>query len=130
MIGAELQIAIVAALAADPPLCDGRIYDRVPVGAVFPYLTVGDEQVVDDGNSCSDGWEVYADIHAWSRPTPTSKVELKTLAAAAVTRLNTLLAVAGFTVVIASLESLRSLRDPDGLTEHAVITMKYVLQPE
>lgn len=129
MIGPELQQAIYAALVAAPAICDGRVYDRVPDEPVFPYLTIGDEQAIDDGNSCEDAWEVFADAHVWSRPESTSKVEAKTIGAAVVDRLVTELVVAGFRVVFAALESYRTLRDPDGLTEHVIITVKYSLQP-
>jgi hypothetical protein len=129
MIGSALQKAIFAALIASPPIADGRVYDAVPPKPGFPYLTIGDEQVVDDGNTCDVGWEVFTDVHIWSRPTSGSKVEVKDLAAAVVSRLSTPLAVAGFVTLVAELQTARTLRDPDGLTEHAVLTFRYVLQP-
>lgn len=129
MIGPELQVAIVTALKAAPALCDGRIYDNPPTGAAFPYITVGDDQVLDDSNSCAEGWEAYPDIHVWSRPAAKSKLEMKGLAAAIVTRLSALDGVAGFIVVSARLETFRSFRDPDGITEHGVVTMRYLLDP-
>ena len=129
MIGAELQKAIFAALTAAPTVAGGRVYDRVPAVPVFPYVTIGDEQVVDDGNSCDDGWEVFSDIHVWSRPATGSKTEVKDLAPPIVARLRTALAVTGFVVVVAALETMRTFRDPDGLTEHSVLTFRYLLQP-
>jgi hypothetical protein len=129
MIGRELQVAIVSALKAAPALCDGRVFDNPPHGAAFPYLTIGDDQVVDDGNSCGEGWQVYADIHVWSRPAAKSKLEMKDLAAAVVTRLLALDGVAGFAVTVAALETARSFRDPDGITEHGVVTMRFLLDP-
>ncbi|MBA3576185.1 MAG: DUF3168 domain-containing protein [Sphingomonas sp.] len=129
MIGSQLQTAIFAALTAATALAGGRVYDRVPPDPVFPYITIGDDQVIDHGNSCDDGWEVFADIHLWSRPVTGSKVEAKDLAAAVVGRLKALLTVSGFTVIIAALETSRTFRDPDGKTEHAVLTFRYVLQP-
>ncbi len=129
MIGSEVQKAIYAALNAPTALAGGRTYDRVPPDPMFPYITIGDEQVVDDGNSCEDGWEVFADVHIWSRPATGSKVEVKDLVAAVVTRLNTPLTVIGFIVIVTELQSARTLRDPDGITEHAVLTLRYVLQP-
>jgi hypothetical protein len=129
MIGSQVQKALFAALDGAPPLAGGRIYDRVPADPTFPYITIGDEQVVDDGNSCEDGWEVFADIHIWSRPATGSKVEVKDLVAAVVARLNTPLSVADLIVVIAELQNARTMRDPDGITEHAVLTFRYVLQP-
>lgn len=129
MIGSALQKAIFAKLNEATAIASGRIYDRVPADPTFPYITIGDEQVLDDGNTCDDGWEVFTDVHIWSRPTTGSKVEVKDLLASVVSRLNTILTVTGFTVVIHALENSRVFRDPDGLTEHAVLTFRYVLQP-
>ncbi len=130
MIGAALQKGIYAALTGFPALVGGRVYDRVPEGREFPYITIGDEQVLDDGNVCEDGWEVFSDVHVWSRSSAGSKVEAKDLAALVVERLvTTAPTVFGFIVVISALESSRTLRDPDGMTEHAVITVRHVLQP-
>ena len=129
MIGSALQKAIFAKLNEATAIAGGRIYDRVPELAAFPYITIGDEQVLDDGNTCDDGWEVFSDVHVWSRPSTGSKAEVKDLLAAVVTCLNTELTVTGFTVIIHALENSQVLRDPDGLTEHAVLTFRYVLQP-
>lgn len=130
MIGPELQIAIVSALKTAPAVCGGRVYDRPSAQAEFPYVTVGDDQVLDDGNTCCDGWEVFSDIHIWSRPSAGSKLEAKSIAADVVRRLvDQPFPVAGFTLDIAQLETARSLRDPDGLTEHSIITLRHVLQP-
>src|SRR5690606_34227972 len=67
MIGPELQKAIYDALKTVPAVAGGRVYDSVPSNAEFPYVTIGGEQTVDDGNSCEDGWEVFTDVHVWSR---------------------------------------------------------------
>lgn len=130
MIGSQLQKAIYAALVAGPGVAGGRIYDRVPEKPVFPYVTIGDDQVLDDGNTCEDGWEVASNVHVWSRPAEGSKVEVKDLAAAIVPRLAvTTLDVSGFRLIAAQLETSRVFRDPDGITEHAVLTFRHVLAP-
>lgn len=137
MIGPELQKAVFAALTAAPAICDGRVYDNPPdearrstsTGAAWPYATIGDDQVVDAGNSCGDGWEVFCDVHLWSRSSSLSKLEAKTLAAAIVERLTALDTVDGFVVIAATLETSRTFRDPDGITEHGVVTMRFLLDP-
>jgi hypothetical protein len=127
MIGSQLQKAIYDALTAAPALVSGRVYDRPPTTAAFPYITIGDDQVTDDGNTCSDSWEVFSDIHIWSRPQTQSKAEAKTLAASVVDRLRGLSSVSGYAVTVASMESARTFRDGDGITEHGVVTMRFVL---
>jgi hypothetical protein len=130
MIGSGLQKAIFAKLNEATAMAGGRIYDRVPANAVFPYITIGDDQVLDDSNSCGDGWEVFADVHLWSRPTSGSKAEVKDLAAAVAGRLKTTaLSVPGFTVVLSTVENVRTFRDPDGVTEHSVLTFRYLIDP-
>jgi len=128
VIGGELQQAIYAALVAGS-IAGGRIYDRVPAGAMFPYVTIGDEQVLDDGSECMDAWEVISDVHVWSRPDGGSKLELKALVAEIVPRLATTLTVSGFRTVVGDMQTVRSFRDPDGLTEHAVLSFRFLIDP-
>jgi hypothetical protein len=128
VIGPQLQQAIYAALiAAD--ITGGRVYDRPPDNPEFPYTTIGDEQVIDDSNSCDAAWEVFDDVHVWSRPATGSKVELKAAVAAVVDALAVELDLDGFIVAAGMLDGSRTLRDPDGLTEHAIVTLRYLVNP-
>jgi hypothetical protein len=128
MIGPELQGVIYAALTA-ANVASGRIYDRVPNDPTFPYITIGDEQVIDDGTTCQDGWEVYPDVHCWSRPSNGSKAEVKELAAAVVAAVTGISSVSGFSLVSITHETTRVFRDPDGLTEHAVCSFRALIDP-
>lgn len=128
MIGDQLQKAIYAKLVSDS-VASGRIYDRVPENPTFPYVTIGDEDILNDGNTCNDAWTVYHDIHAWSRPSTGSKVEVKGLVASIVNSVANTLTLTGFEVILAELENVRTLRDPDGITEHAVVSIRYEIQP-
>ncbi|MBL0374034.1 DUF3168 domain-containing protein [Rhizobium sp. KVB221] len=127
MIGTEVQKAIHDALMAAPAVAGGRIYDRVPDKPTFPYITIGDEQILDDGNSCDDGWEVFHDLHAWSRSV--GFPEVKGLIAAAVPRLASIASIGGHTLIAAEVQATRVFRDPDGLTNHGVITVRFVITP-
>lgn len=130
MIGAQLQRAIYAALMASPPVAGGQIYDRVSDGKPYPHVTIGDDQVIENGTACYDGWEVFADVHIWSRSVAGSKAEAKDLAAVIVARLATpSLKVSGFRIAVANLQTSRTMRDRDGLTEHLVITIRFLLFP-
>lgn len=128
MIGAQLQKAIFDALTT-AGICSGRIYDGVQENPVFPYVTIGDEQILEKGNSCQDGWEVFSDVHVWSRPATSSKAETKNIIAQIVPLLATTLTLTGFRTVIGELETSRVFRDPDGKTEHGVITLRFVIEP-
>lgn len=132
MIGPDLQAAVYAALTT-AGVAGGRIYDRVPPDPTFPYVTIGDEQVIDDGGSgdggCVGGWAATVDVHVWSRPVTGSKAEAKSLAAAVVVALGGVIDPAGFVIVSHGLDTVRTFRDPDGLTEHAVVSYTYRVSP-
>lgn len=124
-----LQAGVVAALKAHAPLTalvGARIYDRIPAGPVFPYLTIGEDQILDDGTTCDEAWECFVTVHGWSRTV--GKVELKLVMAAAMAALGTVEA-SGFIVTERQPREVRYLRDPDGLTEHAVATYRYLIDP-
>lgn len=129
MIGSQLQTAIFAALTS-ANICNGRVFDRVEGAKSFPYVTIGDEDVGDIGNDCADAWESNCAIHVWSRPKTGSKVELKNILAAIQPIVcTTSLAVEGFKISIATLESVRAYADPDGQTQHGVLSVTYSLHP-
>lgn len=129
MIGDQLQRAIYSTLKA-AAICEGRIYDRPPADAVTPYVTIGDEQAQEQGSDCGQIWEVYTDVHVWDTPMGASKAMAKTIGAAIVPLLATRsLSVAAHAVQAASVSASRTFRDPDGVTEHAVITLRYILTP-
>lgn len=124
MIGAQLQKAIADALKG-ANIAAGRIYDTVPDNPTFPYVTIGDEQVIDDGNSCSEGWEIFADVHVWSRKP--GFPEAKGLIADIVPRIKAIESVFNFIVVSVEFQTSRMLRDTDGKTSHGVATFRILL---
>lgn len=127
MIGPEVQKAIVDAMKAEPKIAFGRIHDHVPENPEFPYVSIGSEQVLDDGNSCDEGWEVFSDIHVWSRAV--GYVEAKQIMAEVVGRINSISSIADRTLIAVEVEDARMLRDPDGLTSHGVISAKFIITP-
>lgn len=128
MIDDGVQKAIFQALAT-AGVTGGRIYDQVPDKAKFPYATIGDEQVIDDGNDCAESWEVYSDIHIWSRPDSGSKGEIKREMKAASTAVLAIASVPGWTLISVKPETSRVMRDPDGKTEHGVLTFRFIIDP-
>lgn len=127
MIGTQIQTAIYDALTASPAIASGRVYDRVPPEPTYPYLTIGDEQTLDDGNACDDGWELFTDVHLWSQAV--GFPEVKGLIAEAASRLAGIADVPGLTLIASIVESTRVFRDPDGLTSHGVVSMRFVITP-
>lgn len=122
-----LQAAIVAALKATGGIAGvgARVYDEPPPKAAFPYIVVGDGHLIGDDNDCADASEIFSQVHVWSRAT--DYVETKTIAAAVRDRLKAVPALDGFIVTVVQLEQEQFLRDPDGLTRHAVIEHRYLV---
>lgn len=127
MIGPEVQKAIFEALTADPPIAGGRVFDRVQEQPTFPYVSIGDEQTIDDSNTCDDGWEVFPDVHVWSRAV--GRVEAKQFIAEIVPRITAIAAIDGHCLLSVNLETSRIFTDPDGLTTHGVATFKLIITP-
>lgn len=126
MIGDEVQRALYEAIT--PVVPDARVYDRVPLKEEFPYVTIGDEQVVDDGNTCDNGWEVFSDVHVWSRANSGFQ-EAKLLLAAIVPAVVGIASIDGHDLISVEVENTRIFRDPDGLTSHGVISVKFIINP-
>ena len=68
--GLELQKALLALLKADGALekqIEGRIYDRVPDKAEFPYVTLGSSNIYDWSTGTERGSEHLFTLNIWSR---------------------------------------------------------------
>lgn len=126
-----LQAAVTPALksaASVQEIVADRVFDKVPTSATFPYVTHGDSQVLPDKTDCIDGAEVSYQIDAWSQFNGFG--EVKKLAAAIVAALDDQpLAVTGQNVIVFEHRETRYLRDPDGLTRHAAITFRSLINP-
>ena len=131
-MSAALQKAIVARLRSDAgveAIVDDRIYDNVPPDPAFPYLSLGPEQSLPDRASCGyDGSDITLQIDAWSRQPGFAEAKR---AAEAVRRalIDAPLELDGHRLVDIALESISTVRDPDGLTSHAVVTMRALTEP-
>ncbi|EJW12735.1 gene transfer agent-like protein [Rhodovulum sp. PH10] len=120
-----LQGAIVAALKATPAVAGGRVLDDVPLEAEFPHLQVGEGETVGDDTECLVSSEVTMQVHVWSRAV--GFPEARRIAGEVRARCTTAFALEGFTVVLAEHLQTRFLRDPDGLTSHAVVEFRYLV---
>lgn len=125
-----LQAAIVAALKADAALkvlIDGRVFDDVPAGVTFPYISLGPDDPLDDPDTCVGGARTDCQINIWSRAV--GRVEAKRILQAAIVVLDTALDVEGHAVTIHQVVRSTVLRDPDDKTKHGVLTMRYATTP-
>jgi hypothetical protein len=129
-----LQVAMITALRASPDVAaivGTRVYDQVPMNTtpVFPYVTLGEIQVLPDKAECIDGTELFPQVDAWSRRA--GFPEVKALSAAILKALDDqVLTVSGYTVVVFELQNIQHIRDPDGLTRHAAITFHTLIEAQ
>jgi hypothetical protein len=125
----ELQVALLSILTGNVGDAVGdKVYDEPPVNGVFPYVTLGDCQVLPDKADCIEGVLAYPIVHVWSREP--GFAEVKTITKAVLALLDDQdIAVPGFNVVVFEFESVHYLRDPDGLTRHAAIAFHSLIQP-
>jgi hypothetical protein len=109
------------------------VYDEVPakngqIAASFPYVQIGEDQVVSEADQCHDASAVFATVHVWSRQR--GKVEAKTIMAQVIQLLDQPIAVTGFQVISAAVDDgPRHFTDADGLTKHSVVTIRYRMGP-
>jgi hypothetical protein len=127
-----VQKAIRARMLADPVvngLVAGRIYDGVPTNAAKPYLSFGPFQMIPEQAACSQGGDIFVTLDGWAKGPDT--VEAKRLGAAVAASLQwaEMPLDDGQRLVIMSVEQVQYLRDPDGITAHASITVRAQTEP-
>lgn len=121
-----LQAAIYAKLTGTGGLSQ-PVYDNVPVGAVLPYVTIGEDTSIDWGSKTEDGEEVTITLHAWS--SYRGKKEAKEIMAAIYALLHRQpLTVTGFMVVWIRHDFSTVQLDPDGQTYHGIIRFRALIQ--
>jgi hypothetical protein len=122
----QLQKALVAVLKADAgvnAIIAGRIYDAVPGGAVKPYLSFGPFQMLPEHGTCLDGGEAFVTLDGWAAGPDTVQVKQLGAAVAKALDLAPIVLDAPPRLVEMTVEQTQYMRDPDGITAHAVITV-------
>ncbi len=119
----ELQGEVVKRLKAFGALSaiiGTRVYDNPPTSPAFPYVSWGPDQSISEDADCITGFEVSIQIDAWSRGV--GLPEVKRIAEEVRAALHNYdLPLADNALVSIEHRNTRTLRDPDGLTNHAVI---------
>jgi hypothetical protein len=131
----EMQRAIHAKLIGNGPLGTAmggtaRVYDKVVGDPTYPFIRIGDDQAVGDSNGCADAWEIFVNVHIFSRHAIGPRVECKALSNLVVAALmndGALPAPTGFQITEAELVQARTFPGPDGLTFQGVATIRYLV---
>ena len=122
-----LQGVVYSRLKQDCPSVDERVYDRPPQGVVFPYISLGEWQTIDDSADCIDGVEIFGTLHVWSQAV--GQVEAKVVASEVRTCLHGAELDLGPAWQFHLIEhrTTNVLADPDGVTTHAAITFRALI---
>ena len=103
---------------------DHAVYDQPPQNAKFPYVTLGEDTVVDWSTKLAPGEEITHTLHIWSQYP--GMQELKTLIDQTIQALTiSPLVISGFDVVVSAMDGIQTLRDPDGITRHGVLRFRF-----
>ena len=125
----SLQKTVFSALTANAPL-SARItgvYDQVPEGTAFPYVTIGEATATDWSTKTSTGQAHTLTLHAWSQST--GRQQAKEILGLVHNALNDqAFAVDGAELVLLQHVFSETIADPDGRTTHGVIRFRALTQ--
>lgn len=134
-MSAELafQKALRARLVATPAVTAlvpaASILDRNERPNPDPSIVIGEGVSVDDGATIGrTRTRIVADLHIWKREPSTAGSKAIAGAIRAAIKSGRLALDSGFHCVDAYVSRTRFLRDPDGLTSHAVVTVEAVIE--
>ncbi|MEZ5776023.1 MAG: DUF3168 domain-containing protein [Hyphomicrobiaceae bacterium] len=130
--GHALQVAIQTTLAADATLAgltgSGRVFDHVPQGTHYPYVTYGASTHRDWSTATEDGTEHDLTLHVWSDAA--GRREARTILLAIRSRLHDqALALDGHRLVNLRAGHVELRREADGETVHGLIRFRAVTEP-
>lgn len=123
-----LQKALRERLASFPAVAvlvpAEAILDRNERPAPDPSIIIGEGQGVDEGDSLArNRTRVYLDLHVWKKEPGLEGVKIIAGAIRLAVRSARLALDAPFHCGDCRVSSARFLRDPDGLTSHAIVTV-------
>lgn len=131
--GFELQKAVHAALSADAALTallgGAHVYDDVPRGASYPYVTFGQSTERDWSTGSEDGREHLLTLHVWSRARGHKEAHLVMSAIRNVLH-DVALSLTDYHLVNFRHEFQDAIREPDGETYHGVVRYRAVTESE
>lgn len=128
----ELQKAVYATLIADAPLVSllggTRIYDDVPRGAAFPYVTFGPSTARDWSTGTETGSEHLLTLRVWSKTGGEKEVHVVLDAIRAALH-EAVLTLTGHRLVSLRHETSDATREPDGETYQGTARFRAVIEP-
>lgn len=116
-----IQKAIYDALTGDATLMNliSGVYDFVPQGTAFPYVTIGEDTLSDWGSHTFDGADSTVTLHSWAQGASRKAVKEVMAEIYRILHKGTI-SVTGFSVVLIRFEFSEASLDPDGQTYHGI----------
>lgn len=130
---AQLQDAYVAQLRDDAGCAaifgsGFDVYEDVPPDTSFPYITLGEDQKLPFLAECLNGSEIYITLHVWDRNGGWAAAKQGADAIEDCLH-ESELTLPDFIVATIERKGSRLMRDPDGITAHAVVTFRAFVNP-
>ena len=127
-----LQKAIVARLKTDAAmiaLVAGRVYDNVPPGATKPYVSVGPFDALTISADEYEGSETTLQFDGWAPGPESTQVKQLGRAMRAALHEADLALDENQRLQFLVVDAVRYLLEPDGMTQHAVVTLRARTEP-
>lgn len=122
-----IHTALLASAAVTGPLGGPNVYDHVPRGQAFPYVTFGQSTARDWSTGSDDGLEVVVTLHVWSRAA--GRDETATIMTALREALHEQpLAIGDHTLINLRHELSEIRRDPDGDQFHGIVRLRAAIE--
>ncbi len=129
-VAVALQDAVLNALKADATVAGlivGRVYDRIPATAKFPYVSLGPYDFASDDAECIDAGEHTLQVDVWSQKV--GRVEAKQITDAVRRALHKHEADLGaYALVEMRVDFTQVIGDPDGLTSHGIVRVTAMIE--
>lgn len=102
------------------------VFDHIPSGTTYPYISIGEETAINIGTKAKDGNEHTLTLHVWSQYQ--GRREIKEIMQSIYTQLHdTAISVTGASLVNIKQEFETTLMEADGITRHGVIRFRAVV---
>ena len=118
----NFQTAIYQRLSGYAPLTaivGVGVYDMPPSTAKYPYVTIGEDDIIQDDVGCKRSYRVILEIHGWTDYR--GYKDVKNIAQAVEDALHDFpLIVDGYRLISLTHRDTQFMRAPDGLLSHSI----------
>lgn len=127
----EIHAAVYEVLSGDATLAGmvSGVWDEVPEGTAYPYVTIGEDLEQPDNSHDRHGWQTVLTLHVWSKRR--GSTEAKRIASRVIALLDHQpLTVDGYHHVVTRYEFSQTLRDPEQHVRHIPIRFRVVTEEQ